>query len=171
LLGIARFSIASMEDMIFWWRSVKVFKHDPRLKAVKDVAGRSPKPSSLFQDELSAMAMSKQRHFSERRGLLLCLFLVVYCASPGRAISDLTGGFLNFLTGSGDETIEVEVNKKRLTTSGTKLNLAKECDYDDAAKIVFCPPALNPLTLSNLKAASSDASSSSFKKKILLSRE
>jgi hypothetical protein len=125
----------------------------------------------FFQDQQSTMTMSKQRLFSERRGLLLCLFFVVYFASPGRAISDLTGGFLNFLSGSGDETVEVEVNKKRLTTSGTKLNLAKDCDYDDATKIVFCPPALSPLTLSNLKAASSAASSSSFKKRILLSRD
>lgn len=115
--------------------------------------------------------MFKQRHFLERRGLLVCLFLLVYLASPGRAISDLTGGFLNFLSGSGDETVEVEGNKKRLTNAGTKLNLAKDCDYDDATKIVFCPPALNPLTLSNLKAASSDESSSSFKNRILLSRE
>ena len=93
-----------------------------------------------------------------------CLFLVVLlCAAPGAVRADFGGGILGFL-----RSLEETVEKKTLwfyrffgaSLHPSKVNLAKDCDYDDPNKIKFCPPALNPMAYANPNLATSSAEES-----------
>jgi hypothetical protein len=85
------------------------------------------------------------------RSALLLLF--VLCFVPyGEADADFGGGVLGFL-----RRLEETAAKKTLwfyrffgaNLHPSKLNIAKDCDYDDPNKIQFCPPALNPMAHSS----------------------
>ena len=79
------------------------------------------------------------------RSGLLVLFLLL--SSPHGANAEFGGGVLGFL-----RNLEFAVEKRTLwfyrffgaNLHPSKLNLAKDCDYNDVEKIRFCPPALNP---------------------------
>jgi hypothetical protein len=93
-----------------------------------------------------------------RSGLLFLLFL---CSVPSGANADRGGGVLGFL----HSLEETDVEKETLwfyrffgaNLHPSKLNLAKDCDYDDPNKIQFCPPALNPMIYSRPSSAAGSA--------------
>jgi hypothetical protein len=86
-----------------------------------------------------------------RSGLLL-LLLLSSCPPHGANAHLLGGGVLGFLRSLEDEE---RVGKKTLwfycffgaNLHPSKLNLAKDCDYDDPDMIQFCPPAINPMVV------------------------
>jgi hypothetical protein len=79
-----------------------------------------------------------------------CVFLIflLLFSVPNVVDAESGGGVLFFL-----RSLEETVEKKTLwfyrffgsSLHPSKLNLAKDCDYDDPNKIQFCPPALNPM--------------------------
>ena len=92
----------------------------------------------------TTMAKANKPLASGRFGLLL-LFLLL--SAPHGANAEFGGGVLGFL-----RNLEFAVEKRTLwfyrffgnNLHPSKLNLAKDCDYNDVEKIRFCPPALNP---------------------------
>jgi hypothetical protein len=81
------------------------------------------------------------------------LVLLLLASAPYGSNADLGIGVLGFLLSLEESAVE----KKTLwfyrffgaDLHPSKLNLAKDCDYDDPNKIQFCPPAMNPIVCSN----------------------